>query len=51
MGRESLSAGDSNDVDGVSKIIRETASDLDTPLDMIASSSKVAKKAAVEAEQ
>jgi len=49
-----LSAGDSSVGDGVSKIIRETASDLDTPLDMVSSSlktaSKMAKKAAVDAE-
>ena len=47
--RESLSAGDSPVGDGISSIIRETASDLDTPLDMVAS--KVSKKAAVAAEE
>lgn len=49
--KESLSTGDSSVGDGVSKIIKETAADLDTPLDMISSDSKTAKKAAVEAEQ
>ena len=42
--RETLSTGDGS---GVSKIIEETASDLDTPLDGLPTTSKAAKRAAV----